>query len=268
MGNSVSTEYNNNKRNLSEFGWKSDIPDFRDHYHKFSSFDLQNSLLTKVDLRDKCPPIYNQGNIGSCTANGIAAAYQFDELKQDNGDVFIPSRLFIYYNERSVEGHINTDSGASIRDGIKSIAKIGVCDETEWGYNTDFFTTKPSDLCYENAKKHRAIKYKRLLQNEIQLKQCLNNGLPVVFGFSVYESMKTTTVAETGIVPMPNQDEKLLGGHCVMLVGYDNDKRRWICRNSWGNSWGDKGYFYMPYEYILNPGLASDFWTVQCVSNE
>lgn len=265
MGNSVS--YTIPERNRL-YGWKRDLPDHRDRYHQFGDIDLENNTINSVDLRNKCPAVYDQGKLGSCTANGIGGAYHFDELRQNVDSPFTPSRLFIYYNERAMEGTIDSDSGASVRDGVKSISTVGVCDEVDWTYDIRRFTQQPSALCYDRAKDNTAVEYKRVTQTESQLKQCINMGLPVVFGFSVYESFESPEVAATGNMPMPCKDEELLGGHCVMLVGYDNTRRVWIVRNSWGETWGDAGYFYMPYEFLVSPDLASDFWTVQKVSTD
>ena len=257
------------------YGWKRDIPDHRDKYFTLSSRLTEVPLPDKIDLRDKCPLVYDQGKIGSCTANGLAGAYHFDEMKQKNSNVFMPSRLFIYYNERAREGTTDSDSGASIRDGLKTMVKIGVCSEDSWEYESDELTTKPHRDCYKEAKKHRAIKYKRVAQREPDLKQCLASGVPIVFGFTVYDSFEEDDITKTGLVKMPEKNEKILGGHCVMLVGYysnANDEANpmkapcWIVRNSWSDKWGDKGYAYFPMEYLLNTDLAADFWAIKKVS--
>ena len=250
--------------NFKKYGWRPDTPDHRDLYLVPDNLHKIDDVL-QVDLRNLCPGIYNQGKLGSCTANAIAGMYEFDEIKQDENNLFIPSRLFIYYNERNMEDTINYDSGAQIRDGIKSVSKLGVCPETMWPYDISKFTEKPSDECYNEAKKNTAIKYHRVLQDLSHLKGCLNNGLPFVFGFAVYESFESEEVAKTGIMKMPTKDEKCLGGHAIMAVGYDDDKKVFIIRNSWGVEWGDKGYFYMPYEFILNKDLCSDFWVIQTI---
>jgi C1A family cysteine protease len=244
--------------------WKRDTKDSRDLVHKFT---VPNDAVKVVDLRQNCPPIYDQGHLGSCTANAIAAAYRFDEMKQKEATNFDPSRLFIYYNERNMEGHVKEDTGASIRDGIKSINVNGVCTEQLWPYDITKFATCPTDDCYKDAETHKSVEYKRVEQNLDQLKQCILSGFPFVFGFEVYESFMTDAVAKTGQMPIPQPTEQLKGGHAVMAVGFDDINKQFIVQNSWGTKWGDKGYFYMPYEYISNNDRCDDFWTVTKVNN-
>jgi C1A family cysteine protease len=222
-------------------------------------------LPAKVDLRDECPPVYNQGALGSCTANAIAAALEFDQMKQKQDDIFVPSRLFIYYNERVMEGTVDEDSGAMIRDGIKSVAKQGAPHETLWPYVIKQFRRKPSKAAYRDAHTHSAVLYQRLRQDIQQLRGCLASGFPFTFGFSVYTSFESGTVARTGRVPMPARKDKLLGGHAVLAVGYDHAQERFIVRNSWGTDWGMRGYGAMPYAYLLDENLSDDFWTIKLV---
>jgi C1A family cysteine protease len=258
------------------FGWMPDLPDNRDHLYAAPLAKLR-VLPTKVDLRRKCPRIYNQGQIGSCTANAIAAAIEFDRKKQKLSD-FIPSRLFIYYNERRMEHSVPLDNGAQIRDGIKSVAKQGACPETEWTYDdtpADSTTNlwppdakpaqKPPRSCYADAKKFRTVSYQRVDRMLAQFKGCLADGFPFVFGFTVYESFESREVASTGVLQMPEHAEGVVGGHAVLAVGYDDKMQRFIVRNSWGRSWGQKGYFTMPYSYLLTDNLSDDFWTIRLV---
>ena len=255
-------------RKVKGYGWVPDIPDARDYLYSTPQPVLAE-LPPKVDLRSKCPPVYDQGQLGSCTANAIGAAFEFDQLKQQPDKDFMPARLFIYYNEREIEGTIDTDSGAMIRDGVKSVAKAGVCSEAMWPYDITKFRDKPTTTCYKDAAKHQAIVYQRVLNTQNQLQGCLAAGGPVIFGFSVYESFETAEVARTGVMPMPSiTTEKLLGGHAVLAVGYDDASQRFIVRNSWGTGWGQKGYFTMPYGYLTNPQLAQDFWTIVAVEEE
>ena len=164
-----------------------------------------------------------------------------------------------------MEGSVNKDAGAQIRDGIKSVHKIGVCDENIWEYDITKFKEKPPNMCYTQAKKYRGLKYHRLNQNLDDLKCCLLDGYPFTIGISIYESFESDNVKKTGLVPMPKKDEKLLGGHALAVVGYDNEYG-FIVRNSWGNEWGLDGYCYIPYDYICNKDLANDFWTIRTIS--
>lgn len=254
-------------RQTQRYGWIPSLPDQRDF--RFSVAEphiataLPATLPDSVDLRSLCPPIYNQGQLGSCTANAIAGALAFDRMKQQLTPLFTPSRLFIYYNERVIEQTVNCDGGAMLRDGMKAIASLGVCPEDTWPYKIDEFATQPSLESYQQGEEHRAIVYQAVNQDLNEMKSCLAAGYPFVLGFTVYESFESDTVAQTGIVPMPQPTEKVLGGHAVVAVGYDEATKTFICRNSWGTSWGLQGYFMMPYDYLLNTDLSSDFWTIR-----
>jgi C1A family cysteine protease len=248
-------------RKIKRYGWKPDLPDVRDLHYKVSK---PVPLPPVVDLRNNCPPVYDQGDLGSCTANAIAAAYEFDLIKQGIKD-FMPSRLFIYYNERILEGTVSEDAGAEIRDGFKTLNNIGVCTEKTLPYAPARFSKKPSTKAFTEAKKHLVTCYSRLDNTNLAtLKQCLAKGFPFVFGFTVYESFESDKVAKTGIVNMPG-NEQTLGGHAVICVGYNDKQKRFIVRNSWGESWGMKGYFTFPFEYMVNPNLCDDFWQMSLV---
>uniref|UniRef100_A0A6C0BK08 Peptidase C1A papain C-terminal domain-containing protein n=1 Tax=viral metagenome TaxID=1070528 RepID=A0A6C0BK08_9ZZZZ len=258
-----------------KYGWKKDKSDARDHVLKLCRKPVQ--LPSCVDLRKEItlPEIYDQGDLGSCTANAIGFAYQYDEISQKNSNCFMPSRLYIYYNEREIEHTVLEDSGAELRDGMKSINRDGVCQEPSWPYVINRFTQKPTKECYDEGKKCKSVSYSHVEQDIISLKTVLNHKLPIIFGFIVYESFESEIVAKTGIMPMPKtQNEPCLGGHAVVCVGYDDDKimgdgnkGAMIIRNSWGHGWGDQGYFYMPYDFITNPQFASDFWVLNQVTN-
>ncbi len=249
---------------MSKYGWIKDRPDIRDHLYRRPAALTAAPLPDSVDLRPQCPPVYDQGQLGSCTANAIAAAVQFDRMTQYFPG-WLPSRLFIYYNERVLEGTVNSDSGAEIRDGIKSVAAQGVCPETEWPYDISQFAVRPPQSCYHDATKFKAFQYQSLAGSLADTQTCLATGFPFVFGFVVYESFESSAVAATGIVPMPVPGEQQVGGHAVLAVGYDNARQVFIVRNSWGAQWGDVGYFYLPYDYVLDGNLASDLWAIQVV---
>jgi C1A family cysteine protease len=250
-------------RKIKGYGWTPDLPDGRDLLYAAPPRPL-TELPPKVDLTDQCPDVYDQGQLGSCTANAIGAALEFDQIKQSQ-EPFTPSRLFVYYNEREIEGTVDSDSGAQIRDGVKSVSKQGACKETTWAYDIDKFRDQPPKDAYTEAEEHQAIRYLRLTQALSQLKGCLAEGFPFVFGFAVYESFEGAEVAKSGHAGMPGAGEQQLGGHAVLAVGYDEDSQWFIVRNSWGPDWGMKGYFTLPYPYLLQGSLSSDFWTIRSV---
>lgn len=242
------------------FGWVPDLPDQRDILYSALQA-VPARLPPSVDLRPGCSPVENQGSLGSCTGNAIAGAVEFLE-RNDKVRFINVSRLFIYYNERVIEHTTKSDSGAMIRDGIKTVVKQGVCSEGKWKYVVSKFAVKPSAACYEEALQHQVTSYQRMLTVD-EMRACLAQGFPFVFGFTVYESFESQQVAQTGVVPMPQHGERVAGGHAVLAVGYDDAQRRFIVRNSWGAGWGMKGYFTMPYDYLANRNLADDMWTIR-----
>jgi len=220
-------------------------------------------LPKSVDLRPKCPPIYDQGQLGSCTANAIGAALDTLHGATDGGVFFMPSRLFIYFGERDMEGTIDQDAGACIRDGIKFVNRDGACKETTWPYDISKFTLRPTEAAYAEAQNYQAVSYKRVPLVPLMFKSVLASGYPVVLGISVYSSFESEAVASTGVVPMPDvRNEQLLGGHAVCVVGYDDDKKAFLVRNSWGAQWGYVGHFWLPYAFVANPNLSSDAWAI------
>lgn len=252
-------------------GWLPDVPDQRDKV--FSPTTALGKLgaaplPASTDLRQLCPAVYDQGKLGSCTANALAAAFDFDRHKE--GRPFMtPSRLFIYWNERDMEGTVSSDAGARIRDGVKVLRKIGTPPETDWPYDITTFTEKPNTKSFTDAEKNEALTYLRITRphtaKTYDMQACLASGYPFVAGIGIYESFENPDVATTGIVPMPAPDEQLLGGHAILVVGYDTAKSQFIVRNSWGESWGDHGYFYLPFDYLSDERLASDMWVIQTV---
>jgi|SRR5579862_1393565 len=244
---------------IARYGWRPDVPDQRDHLYRAKPLV---ALPPSIDMRGMCPPVYDQGQLGSCTANAIAGAIEFNQIKQSLPE-FTPSRLFIYFNERVIEHTIHSDAGASLRDGIKTIASTGVCDEKEWPYVIRKFAKRPIPVCYTLAKTDLVTGYTRLDNTQLdQLKSCLASGFCFVFGFTVYESFESQVVASSGIVPLPASQETVLGGHACVAVGYDDATGRFTVRNSWGASWGTAGYFTIPYQYLSSSTLAADFWQI------
>jgi len=247
-----------------KFGWIRQKKDKRDYVlsrPRIAKADLPES----VDLRDKMPPIFDQGPLGSCSAQAWSAAFKYALTKDGDMSTFMPSRLFIYYGERVIIDTVNEDSGAILRDGAKTLAKDGVCDEIEWEYDIKKFAIKPNDVCYEHALTYQALTYWTVPQDLKSIQACLAEGFPIVLGIIVFESIESEEVSKTGILEMPKRGERRIGGHAGLLVGYNNETKRFIMRNSWGCRWGDNGNFTIPYDYILNPRLASDFWTLRTV---
>ena len=227
---------------------------------KFSTNHTKPVLPSIVDLRNKLPACYDQGELGSCTANALCAAFQYDDPS------FIGSRLFIYFNERSMEGTINQDAVATLSDSITILKKFGVCSEDLWPYDVSKYVSIPPLKCYVEADKHHIIEATNILNNAFSMKQCLAEGLPFIVGIQVFEAFESPEVAKTGMVSMPNLFiDECLGGHTVLVCGYDEKKQVWIVRNSWGTKWGDNGYFYLPYLYLLYPTLCSDLWYISRV---
>jgi len=262
-----------NRRRIGGFGWRPDPPDQRDHLFSVAGPILQ-ALPAAVDLRSHDTPIYDQGRIGSCTANAIAGAIQFDRRKFSQSPDFVPSRLFIYYNERSIEGSIANDAGAYLRDGIKSINKVGVCPETEWTYDDTPAlydggpfpagakpAKRPPTSAYNDAKHYELVSYQRLVPSLAQLKGTLASGFPFVFGFSVFDNIYDAHGRPKTHIPVPD-GSPMIGGHAVMAVGYSDARHEFTIRNSWGTGLGVNGYFFMPYSYVVSPN-ASDFWVIR-----
>jgi len=274
-----------------KLGWIPDEPDVRDHLFGLPPQKLDD-LPSSVDLRGKMPPIWSQGDIGSCTAFASCAAFQYG-VSHQNLTPFDPSQLFVYYNTRELTNSswVDKDTGAPIRNAIKSLGTYGVCNQSLWPYDdtmadqkTDLWpkgakpAQKPSQEAYEDAAKHKAVEYYRIEHDLDLLKGCLAEGYPFVFGFFIYKTFWDSV--DTGVIPMPKKGEKHDNheadprsppGHAVVAVGYDDAKKTFILQNSWGAKVGDKGYFYMPYDYLtsFDPfykwNYAEDFWTIRTV---
>ncbi len=224
------------------------------------------AIPPSVDMRNLCSPVRDQGQLGSCTGFALGAGMrEFLEIKSGKpSPMVVLSPLFIYYQERKLEHHVNEDSGATIRDGMKVLAKIGVCPEADDPYDITKFTKQPSRRAVTDAKQFLIAAYHRIT-TLIGLKQTLAQGSAAVLGIVVYESFEAPKTASSGHVPMPKPGEQVLGGHAVFCAGYQDDTQYegggyLIVKNSWGTGFGDKGYVYLPYAYV-QPKLMTDIWT-------
>lgn len=240
---------------IKYYGWRKDNPDFRDHPSLHPS-DRLLSVPQQKDLRSDCSPIENQKALGACTGNAIVGMAEFLMIVQGLSLVNL-SRLMLYYDERAIEGTVDTDAGAMIRDGMKSMHQTGVCSEKLWPYSIKRFADKPPVKCYAPQNVYKLPGYKRITTLNSML-NCLGSGFPFVFGFAVYENFEEESWWKKGFMPMPQGG--MLGGHAVLAVGYDMTTRFILVRNSWGKSFGIGGYFWMPFDYITSHDLANDMW--------
>lgn len=243
-------------------GMRADQPDFRDRYFKDTKYKAGLSIDDTVDWRNRIGMCWDQGEIGSCVAHGVGSLiiYVYPEL--------MPSRLKIYYDGRAIEKTTRIDSGLEIRDGVKATVKDGVCQEAMWPYDVAKFKRKPPAKCYSTKNEKLITEYARVGKSNKdsdildEMLNCLQQGSPIVFGSMLYESFESDSVAQTGIVPMPNTREKSIGGHCLAAYGFNKSKKTFIVRNSWGVDWGDNGYCHMPFDYLINNDLTSDLWMI------
>jgi hypothetical protein len=194
----------------------------------------------------------------------------YDQVKQSE-PVVVPSRAMVYYDARIPEGTTDQDSGATVRDSVAGIAKYGVCPDNEFPYSDQVFNVAPGSQAYADAKQQEALVYEAVYYPH--LNQAIASGYPIAFGFTVYESFESASVASTGIVPIPGKGEQVIGRHCVALTGYNSSftdtigkipPRTKRCRNSWGAGWGDNGDFYLP-QWFFDTGQAADFWVIRRV---
>lgn len=238
------------------FKIKPSQPDIRDYiYRSDSTKDLKKS----ADLREWDTIVESQYSLGSCSSNAITNAYEL-LVKREYPEHFKHlSRLFIYYNTRSEYGDIQKDDGIYLRDGLKSLAKFGVCSEELWPYDIEKFDDRPTNECYEDAKKRKILTYQKLI-SIYYIMQVLGNNNPVVFGMEIYDSFMDLN-ERISTVNLPSRKEKSLGGHAMCMVGYDLEKRLFLAKNSFGTSWGDRGYCWIPFDYIRQEGY--DIWTFE-----
>ena len=237
-------------------------------------FAHENIVIpTTVDLRESgfLPQVYNQGKLGSCTSFGTSEALEYCLRKEHAINkkvvVFRPSNLYIYYFTRLIEHDVAEDAGAQIYDCMKELRKYGVCSDTMWPYNISKFQDRPPINALIAAKKNMVnLRYFSVQHDLASIKNCLASGFPIIFGVDIYTSFESHETMKTGVIPMPDVNiEENLGGHCILLVSYFDDTKKFIIQNSWGTGVGlnGTGYFSIDYDYVLSPDLASDFWTIK-----
>jgi C1A family cysteine protease len=237
---------------LINFIVKKDPHDYRDLLCKISK---NSNRKNKVDLRKWCSPIEDQLHLGSCVGQAVVGAFELMINKVQPEKFKDLSRLFVYYNARLIEGYVDEDVGVYVRDGIKAVHQWGVCTEERWPYLINKFADTPSVESYIDAKSRLIDSYSRI--NSIDdIKATLALEIPIVTGIQVFGNFDR--LRSNAVISLPNDDDEILGGHAITIVGYDNDRKYFICRNSFGEDWGDRGYFYMPYDYAER--YAMDAW--------
>ncbi len=227
-------------------------------------------LPSQFDNRENCSPVWDQQHLGACTgfASKSAAELVWNIATPEQKNQFLASALFQYWNERSFEGTTDKDSGATIADAIRALKQFGIAPDADWDYSdyAQRYLLKPSDQAFVDAKKHMDldnIGHAEIVQSAEAIKTALISKHAVIIGISVYESFMSPLTAKTGLVRMPNTvTEKLLGGHALLVVGYDDENKWYVVKNSWGEKWGDQGYCYIPYGYMHNAAFTSEIWGV------
>lgn len=249
-------------------------------YHKLAMISPAATLPICVDLRSFCSPVEDQGNEGSCTAHALAGGIEYlqnielsKKMTGPSASLVFPSgqfervsRAFIYYNERDMEGDPSQDDGASLSTGVQVTEQSGVCRELLWPYAPNTAFTRPPQTAYDEAAQHKVVSAYQL-SDLLGMKHSLASGYPFVFGIQCYDSLMSSEVAQSGEVPVPGSFENYLGGHALLCVGYNDADQRFLFRNSWGSSWGQGGYAWIPYAYMMNSNLAEDLWSLQFQTN-
>ena len=243
---------------------------------------------TVLDLRLNMPAVYDDQGLGCSTVSALATLLEFHQLQENPESDYEPSRLFWYYAIRVLRGTERSDSGASFRDAWKVLNQEGICDEIDWPFHPNMHSAAPYWSCYESESQSIPVVYKRVPHTMDAIKYCLKNNMPIAFGMSIYASFESEVTRRTGKVTLPaccrdltqnkdiqsdetdsndttktNMNDVHLGGHALVLVGFNDEKKVFIVRNSQGTKWGDNGYAYIPYAYILNPMLCRDFWVLE-----
>jgi len=223
---------------------------------KVRKMPRQALLPTRVDLRDQCSPVGNQGKMGSCTAWSVGKGFREFQINKRNERKVPLSAMFIYYEARAAWGNTQEPTGSTIYDNMVVLEEKGICTDESFPYDVTKYMIKPTTAMYQEAKECTSSGASHISTLD-DMQSALAQGEVVRFAFDVMESFRT--VGTDGMMPVPKAGEKRLGGHAVMAVGYDSQKQVVIVRNSWGTDWADKGYFYMPYEVVRTKGR--DMWT-------
>lgn len=261
------------EKKTRKFGCNADEPDDRDHL--FAVARTEASSIFPIDLRSECNSVRNQGDLGACTAFGVTELFDFVRKKHKLTS-WVPSALFTYYATRKLTNDTANDTGASVRNALKSTVSSGVARERVWPYDTSKFADNPPQEVWDDAEKHQTLEYLRLDDTDKNnFIKCLNDGYPFAFGLIVYPSFMGSSLRNKGVIPVPDiNTEKAVGGHCMLAVGYkvdDDGKEYMIVQNSWGQYWGDGGYCYIPMEYFAS-NSSYDFWTIRltevCATDE
>lgn len=246
------------------YGWKKQQPDHRDFKFQVPNL-IAMSLPASMDLFGPVSWMDDQGQLGSCGPNAADSLLRFDELKQGLNPGTSTSRLLVYYNTRAIMGTVSQDSGVDNRSMLQALNKYGYCAESLWPYDIAKFTDTPPKSAQDTASQNLITSYAAVQQTLDDCRGCLAAGFPFLFGFTVYGSFESSTVASTGVVPMPGKREAVLGGHDMVIYGYDDVTQRFKFQNSWGAGWGKSGRGTIPYAYVLNPNLAGDYWVINAV---
>ena len=219
-----------------------------------------NSPIVKLSWRSYFRYVFNQLNLGSCTANAGCQLFAFEMQQMTNPY----SRLFLYYNTRALQNTINSDSGASIRNTIRAMQQRGTPLETVWPYIVNQFRTQPSARAYASAVKlpSNRFTYATVPVTVQDWKAVLQAGQLIIFGMYVYDVWNLPSVQRTGDIPFPTTGSRYLGGHALLVVGFDDVNQRFNFLNSWGTGWGDRGFGTLPYSYLRARGLVFDSWTI------
>lgn len=273
MGTAQSSEldYSVENQNYS-FGWKPDLPDIHDKFYQFdkieftpdtdtetdSDSETENSFkIDRVDLRDQFPSVYDQASLHCSVPCSILSVYRFFTKKSNPEEEYIPSRIHLHQLTSLIDSN---DKSLSIKNALHILEKVGTVSEDIIGYGE--YPDQDERFIGIETKVPKMIKFRKVEQTKEQFKRALDAGYPIIFGMSLYSSSLTDGARKTGEIKIPTKSDQVVGGISMVLVGYDNQRKQWIVRNNWGKGWGDKGYGYIPYNYLTNPQLANSFWVI------